>query len=190
MSKRNSFRPAPCFFRPHSWQLGDIRHSEQCHPRAAIPPKSLFRVQGLLIEAKWIFGVWEKAWDVGIVVWGLLWIYAFFSGARLMRAAGLYYRKNAKRVGWFTCAWCTSNQVFSRRAFLICSLVPLLALDALACVGLATATLTMVGYAILVTNTLGAVADVWGVMYLARFPRDSFVYEARATNVILRRLSG
>src|SRR5438270_5676399 len=91
------------------------------------------------------------------------------------------------RVGWFPCAWCTSNQILSRRAFLICSLVPLLALDVLACVGLATATLSMVGYAILVTNTLGAVADVWGVMYVARFPRDSFVYEARATNVILRR---
>ena len=46
----------------------------------------------------------------------------------------------------------------------------------------------MAGYAILVTNTMGAVADVWGVMYVARFPRDSFVYEARATNVILRRI--
>lgn len=49
-----------------------------------------------------IFLVWEKNWDVGILIWGFLWIYGFFSGARLMRAAGMYYRKNAKRVGWFT----------------------------------------------------------------------------------------
>ena len=49
-----------------------------------------------------IFLVWEKNWDVGILIWGLLWIYTYFSGARLMRATGIYYRKNAKRVGWFT----------------------------------------------------------------------------------------
>ena len=49
-----------------------------------------------------IFAVWEKNWDVGILIWGALWIFVFFSGARLMRAAGIYYRLNAKRVGWFT----------------------------------------------------------------------------------------
>jgi len=49
-----------------------------------------------------IFLVWEKNWDVGILIWGFLWVYVFFSGARLMRVAGLYYRQNAKRVGWFT----------------------------------------------------------------------------------------
>jgi len=49
-----------------------------------------------------IFLVWEKNWDFGMLIWGVLWIYAFFSGARLMRAVGIYYRKNAKRVGWFT----------------------------------------------------------------------------------------
>jgi hypothetical protein len=35
-------------------------------------------------------------------VWGTLWVCAFFSGTRLMRAAAMYYRANAKRVGWFT----------------------------------------------------------------------------------------
>jgi len=51
---------------------------------------------------KSIFLLWEKNWDVGILIWGALWVYVFFSGARLMRAVGIYYRRNAKRVGWFT----------------------------------------------------------------------------------------
>lgn len=49
-----------------------------------------------------IFAVWEKNWDVGLLIWGALWIFVFFSGARLMRAVGIYYRLNAKRVGWFS----------------------------------------------------------------------------------------
>jgi len=62
---------------------------------------SLHLLFGFLIWRS-IFALWEKNWDVGMLIWGGLWLYAFFSGARLMRAAGIYYRQNAKRVGWFT----------------------------------------------------------------------------------------
>jgi hypothetical protein len=51
---------------------------------------------------KAIFLVWEKNWDVGILIWAVLWVFVFFSGARLMRAVGVYYRRNANRVGWFS----------------------------------------------------------------------------------------
>jgi hypothetical protein len=46
----------------------------------------------------------------------------------------------------------------------------------------------MVGYAVLVTKTLGASAAIWGARYVARFPSDSLVYETRATNRIVRRI--
>jgi hypothetical protein len=62
---------------------------------------SLHLIGGFLIWRA-IFALWEKNWDVGMLVWGALWVYVFFAGARLMRAAGMYYRVNANRVGWFT----------------------------------------------------------------------------------------
>jgi hypothetical protein len=100
--------------------VGLVAVSLQSHPLASNPISILMALlrmhRGRLnffIEASvhllvgfllWraIFAVWEKNWDVGLVIWGALWIFVFFSGARLMRAVGIYYRLNAKRIGWFT----------------------------------------------------------------------------------------
>lgn len=106
-------------------------------------------------------------------------------------AFGLKPRFGVGFVGILPCAWCTTNGVFHRRAFSACSLAPLLGLDALA-LGLvlvapaSSGPLAVIGYSVLVANTLGAVADVWGVAYLARFPRGSAVFESRLANLILR----
>jgi hypothetical protein len=102
------------------FSIGLLAVSLQSHPLASNPVSILLALLRMsrgrwafLLETSihlligfllWraIFLVWEKNWDVGMLVWGALWIFVFFAGARLMRAAGTYYRRNAKRIGWFT----------------------------------------------------------------------------------------
>ena len=48
-----------------------------------------------------ILAVWEKAFDVGILIWVLWWGLGILMMLRLMRATAMYYAANAERTGWF-----------------------------------------------------------------------------------------